>query len=84
MSVYNYECVERCECETVMFKVYHQAGTFADGSLLSHHSVGVHVSDVDREIPAAGGHAPCHRHPQGVMGLLGQRHRLLITRRLLT
>lgn len=58
--------------------------TFADGALLSHHSIRVHVCDVDGEVPPSAGHAARHRHTQGVVRLLSQCDCLLIACRLLT
>ena len=57
--------------------------TFADGPLLSHHPVLVHVGDVDGEVPAPAGHPARHRHAQRVVGLLGKCHSLLVARGLL-
>ena len=68
----------------------HQRGVWAvrcpfeDGALLSHHSIRVHVCDVDGEVPPSAGHAARHRHAQGVVRLLSQCDRLLIAGRLLT
>lgn len=58
--------------------------TFADGPLLSHHSVRVHICDVNGKVPAAAGHAAGHRHTQGVVGLLCQSDCLLVACGLLT
>lgn len=58
--------------------------TFADGALLSNHSIRVHVCHVDREVPPSTGHSSCHSHTQGVVGLFGQCNRLFIAHRLLT
>lgn len=58
--------------------------TFADGPLLSHHSVNVHICDVNGKVPAAAGHAAGYRHTQGVVRLLCQSDCLLVACRLLT
>lgn len=52
--------------------------TFAYGTLLAYNSVGVHVCDVDGQVPTAAGHAAGHGHAQRVVRLLGQRNRLLV------
>lgn len=58
--------------------------TFADGALLPHDSIGVHVCDVNGKVPAAAGHAAGDRHTQGVVRLLGQSDCLLVAGWLLT
>lgn len=58
--------------------------TFADGPLLPHNSVRVHVCDVNGKVPAAAGHATSDCHPQGVVRLLGQSDCFLVAGRLLT
>lgn len=57
--------------------------TFADRALLSHHSIGVDVGDVDWQIPPPAAHPTGNRHTERIMRLLQQSHRLLVTRRLL-
>lgn len=51
---------------------------------MTHHSVRVHVRDIDGQVPPSAGHAPRNRHAQGVVGLFSERDRLLIAGGLLT
>lgn len=58
--------------------------TFADGAFLTHHSIRIHVGDINGKVPPSTRHATSHCHTQGIIWLLSQTNCLLITCRLLT
>lgn len=75
VGVYYVSSVPNCK--------YRHTHTFADRSFTSHHAAGVDVGDVDGQIPAAAVHSSRYGHAQRFARLFNQRHRLLVTPRLL-